>query len=226
MNDSKSMLLIRLGGFCGILTPIIALTFILISVGFTPWFSWTENWLSDLGGSLNGGTTAAFMFNGGLIIAGLLGIMFAMALRTSGMLNDKLGNLGTTLLLVDMGFLWAIGVFPENTGALHAISTLGFFILLPIVQILVGLSSRRLGLVRLGLLLLILSAFSLIAFPLFFVGPPFGSNAIVQFIPALSISISSLLLGLTLFKYKGRQPEEEIDLTEEMDYHSGGEDGR
>jgi hypothetical membrane protein len=39
-------------GICGILTPIVALSAIFLSVSYSPNFSWTKNWISDLGGRL------------------------------------------------------------------------------------------------------------------------------------------------------------------------------
>ena len=40
----------KIVGLCGILSPIIGFIFISIAIQSAPWFSWTENWISDLGG--------------------------------------------------------------------------------------------------------------------------------------------------------------------------------
>ncbi|MEE9152300.1 MAG: hypothetical protein V3U20_10790, partial [Thermoplasmata archaeon] len=74
----KSFVSLRTAGICGILSPLIAFTCIGLAILYSPWFSWTDNWLSDLGGfpgerpvwSAHG--LSSILFNTGLIIAGIL----------------------------------------------------------------------------------------------------------------------------------------------------------
>jgi hypothetical membrane protein len=211
MNSVKPNGLIKLGGICGIIAPLIALACIGISAGLTTWFSWTDNYLSELAGPANSRNIAFTIFNIGLIIAGLLGMFFGWALWESRMLRKNLGKLAVVLLVLDMTFLWAIGVFPMPSGAPHDISATSFFILLPIVQLLIGLSLYMSSEKRVGLIMLLMAVVSFIGLALFFVPPPVGSNAIAEIIPAISLTISSPVLGLHLFKHLGRIQEPAVD---------------
>jgi hypothetical membrane protein len=195
---------IKLGGICGIVAPLIALTCIGIASGLTPWFSWTDNFLSELAGPANSRNIAFPIFNAGLIVAGLLGMFFGWALWESRTMKNNLGKFAAVLLVVDMAFLWGIGVFPMASGALHGISATSFFVLLPIVQLLIGISLYASSEKRIGLIMFLMAIVSFMAFPLFFIPPPVGSNGIAEIIPAISLAISSLVLGLHVFKYLER----------------------
>ena len=39
----------RLAGLCGLITPVFTLTLIFVSIALSPWFSWHDNALSDMG---------------------------------------------------------------------------------------------------------------------------------------------------------------------------------
>jgi len=77
LSKSKRVTIMRLAGFCGLTNPVIVFMLIALSISYSPWFSWTENALSDLG--VHG--IAAILFNSGLIIGGVLAITFAIGLR-------------------------------------------------------------------------------------------------------------------------------------------------
>lgn len=215
MNSEKPTGLIKLGGICGIIAPLIALACIGIAAGLTPWFSWTDNLLSELAGPANSRNVAFPIFNIGLIIAGLLGMFFGWVLWESGMLKNNIGKFGAVLLVVDMIFLWGIGVFPMASGATHAIFTISFFVLLPIFQLLIAISLYSTSEKRVGLIMLLMAVVSFTAIPLFFIPTPVGSNAIAEIIPAISLTISSLVLGLHLFKHLGKVQRPAWDETKE-----------
>ena len=73
----KNVNWLKISGVCGILTPLVAFTFISLAIASSPQFSWTDNALSDLG--VVEGVTAV-LFNSGLIIGGILAIIFASGL--------------------------------------------------------------------------------------------------------------------------------------------------
>ena len=52
---------------------------ILAAIALSPWFSFSNNELSDLGNTSSNGT-AAFVFDAGLVLAGLLTVAFAALL--------------------------------------------------------------------------------------------------------------------------------------------------
>ena len=45
----KSEYIIKLSGICGIMLPIVIISGLLLALPRAPWFSWTENAISDLG---------------------------------------------------------------------------------------------------------------------------------------------------------------------------------
>jgi hypothetical membrane protein len=100
---------LKISGVCGILSPIVAFTCILFAINYSPEFSWTKNALSDLG--VQEGVTAP-LFNYGLIISGILTLIFATWLFI--FLSDKLlGRIGAFILILDAFAFTAIGIFPE-----------------------------------------------------------------------------------------------------------------
>ena len=60
----------------GLLGPLVALLFIGVSILLSPWFSWGNNALSDLGHSVN--SDVAPLFNFGLLLSGFFTILYAL----------------------------------------------------------------------------------------------------------------------------------------------------
>ena len=140
---------IKLAGVCGILIPIIAFTSIVIAISLSPWFNFTEYWLSDLAGE-KGETPiwaarglSSLIFNAGIIVSGMLGVFCVNVLRKIKFFGTPLGKIGVSLLFIDMFSLIFIGILPITTGALHDFPSFSFFILLPISLILIGLIFRK-----------------------------------------------------------------------------------
>jgi hypothetical membrane protein len=207
MKISARAFLMKIGGLCGIIAPIIALTCIVLAILISPWFSMTDNWLSDLAGPQAVDTASAPIFNIGLILAGILGIIFSIALRNSGLFKTQLGKYGSIILTMDMLFLCAIGIYPETTGDPHFIVSVGFFVLLPFALLFIGISLLKSSEKKLGVISLAIFLFTLVSFPLFFIPRPIGSNAILEIIPALAFAIFSLIFGSILYK-RAQQPQE------------------
>ena len=94
---SENAIWLKISGICGIITPLIAYTFILLAINYYPPFSWTDNALSDLG--VVKGITSV-LFNSGLIIAGILTLVFATGLFR--FLNERAtGKIGGLLFVVN-----------------------------------------------------------------------------------------------------------------------------
>ncbi|WP_435194464.1 DUF998 domain-containing protein [Natronomonas sp. EA1] len=74
MTDTERVL--RVAGPVAI---VVAFGGILSAVAVAPWFSWSGNALSDLG---EAGRASSPFFNGGLVLAGGLGVAYAGYLRT------------------------------------------------------------------------------------------------------------------------------------------------
>jgi len=110
----------------GFFAPAAGLSMVLIAVYSAPWFSWTRNALSDLGV----GDTAP-VFNSGLIVAGLFGIVFALGLGRF-IFTSKSGRAGTIAMMFSCIALVSIGIFPESAGRIHYWVSVAFFVSLPI----------------------------------------------------------------------------------------------
>ena len=198
----------KVAGLCGVLVPIVAFTFIALSIYYSSGFSWSENWLSELAGNTGeepiwaARGLSSLLFNIGVVIAGILGLICAIAARRIRILDSSLGRLGILLLIVDTLALCAIGVFPLTTGHIHDIVSFVFFILVPLSLILIGNELRKSPETKFGWFMLLLGVISFFSFPPLFVPQPWGGNAIIEMIPATSISACAIAFGVSLLTGK------------------------
>jgi len=191
MNSKKEVWL-KISGVIGVLTPIIAFTFILLAIAYSPQFSWTENALSDLG--IQKGITAV-LFNNGLIISGVLVILFATGLFRF-LQEILLGKAGAFVFLLDAFALTAIGIFPENVKPLHFYASVAFFTLFPISMLFIGIALSRTSKIKLGFFTFMAAVVAAIVWAL-----PFGEGvAIPETLSALFMSIWSIVLGFEMFR--------------------------
>lgn len=187
---------LRISGVCGMLTPIIAFVCILLAIASYPRFSWTENALSDLG--VVDGITAT-LFNSGLLISGVLALIFAFGLPI--LLRRKaLGAMGALAFVLTAIALMAIGVFPENVKPTHYYVSVAFFAMSIISMIIVGAIFLSASEVKMGLFALLMAAFSATAWIIYFTTHFVEGVAIPEVISALSVSVLSMILGFKMFK--------------------------
>jgi hypothetical membrane protein len=189
LPGSKQTLL-RIAGLCGVAGPLVALLSIALAVRRSPWFSWTGNALSDLGAHGN----PTILFNGGLIVGGILIAVFALGLRES-IKGRAIGNAGSLAFLLTAAALCSVGIFPETAGDIHRIVSIIFFVLLVISLWLVGAALVQLGERGLGLVIIIAGFVAAAVWAL-----PWPAEAIPEFVAALSASACSIALGIRLFK--------------------------
>jgi len=186
---------LKIAGICGVLAPIIGLTLILLAIYYSPWFSWTENALSDLG--VQG--TAAILFNSSLVVGGVLTIIFAIGLREI-LLNRTLGRIGTLIFILDGTMLCAIGIFPETAGDIHFYVSVAFFVLLPVSLFLNGVammqesSERKTGLFTITAGIVAATVWML----------QWSAVAIPEIIAALAAFVWSIVLGIRMFMQASR----------------------
>lgn len=195
MNGERDVWL-KMSGVSGVLTPIIAFTFISLAIANSPQFSWTENALSDLG--IQEGVTP-ILFNSGLIISGFLAMVFASGLFI--LLREKmLGRIGVFIFVLDALALIAIGVFPENVAPAHYYASVVFFVLFPISMFVICAAFLLMGKVKTGLftflVAIVAAAVWIIQFAIRFV----PNVAIPETISALSASTWSIVLGFKMLK--------------------------
>ena len=111
----------------GILGPLVAIIFIIAAIGLSPWFSWSNNALSDLGHSVK--SDVAPLFNFGLLLGGFLIILYSL---TSFRSHAKY----TSYFLMFAGLaLQMVATFNEVYKPLHFQVSVLFFAALGFVSI-------------------------------------------------------------------------------------------
>ncbi|QCC52362.1 DUF998 domain-containing protein [Halapricum salinum] len=152
----------RVGQLLGVAAIVVTFVGIFGAVALSPSFAWSENALSNLGvASHAAGTgTTVLLFNGGLLLGGVLGIGFAVALALRE--ARLLGRLGAALFGVAMASMAGVGVFPQGH-SLHFGVASGLYLLFSVATIVyagglvidgdrrAGALSAGLGVVNLGI---------------------------------------------------------------------------
>lgn len=191
LSGSKQKWL-KVAGLCGVIGPLIVLSFILVSISRSPGFSFTENALSDLGAQ----EPSATSFNSGLIIGGVIIGVFALGLWWS-LRGKALGNVGGLMLLLAAVALCAIGIFTENAGDIHLYVSYAFFGLLVISLWIIGAALVQLREKMLGLLLIIAGLFAAAVWALY---PVWPALALPETISALAAFACLIILGVRMLK--------------------------
>ena len=138
MTTKNSTNWLRLvAGLCGVIVPVFTIGLILTAIALSPWFSWQDDALSDLGVS-----PAALVFNTALIVGGLLNVGLALGVGqwvgNQSRRDLLLARLGSALLLVAAVLLSLIGVFTEDIRLVHRTVAAGYFLLTPVSYLLLG----------------------------------------------------------------------------------------
>ena len=191
----KNVTWLKISGVSGVLAPLVAFTFISLAIVYSPQFSWTENALSDLG--VQEGVTA-ILFNYGLIIVGILALVFVSGLFV--LQKTMLGRVGAFIFILAALTLMAIGVFPENVKPAHYYASVGFFVLFPISTFVIGATFLLTAEVKLGLFTFLVAAVAVAVWIIHWT-TPFGSGvAIPETLFAVSASTCSIVLGSKMLK--------------------------
>lgn len=196
-------MVLRISAFCGVVGPLIAISLILVAVSRSPWFSWTGNYLSDLGINSN----VAVLFNSGLIIGGALTVIFAIGLRRT-LPGLTRGGLGAIAIVLGSAALCGVGIFPETTGAVHRSFALLFFILSIMALVLIGSAMMRQPSERnLGLLIFITGLLTCAPFIALVVilGLTQVGGAIPEFLVSLGALMCFVILAVRLFRQAPHQ---------------------
>ncbi|MFB6354181.1 MAG: DUF998 domain-containing protein [Halobacteriales archaeon] len=129
----------------GVAGSLLGLATTLLATVRSPTFSWTANALSDLGGP---DAAAPWLFNGGLIAAGLVALPFALALYTTA--RHAFERLGAASFAGSVVGLALVGAFPIGT-ALHGPVAVAYFLLFTLAMWLHGTGAALAGDVHRGL---------------------------------------------------------------------------
>ncbi len=150
-------------GFIGSMIPFIT---IASSIAISPGFSWSVNPLSDLGswfrtdlGELQ--LVSAVLFNGGLIISGLMVLYFIIWLIKQ--LGDTPSKVALSIFACSAILLAGIGIFSEDYHLGHILTAVPFFLSIPIALGVIGVVWFRLSEMRIpGIIFIILCTISLL----------------------------------------------------------------
>lgn len=208
--DARKTLSIRKVGVAGVLTPIIAYSGIVIAILLnSDWFVLTDNALSDLGHYGNLGLKA-LIFNGGLVISGLLALVFCSGFyyqEREAFKDDLLGKrfaiLGSIALIIAILALIAIGIFSEDFGYIHRFVSEVFFTTIPFAMWFFGIAFyRRVDLKFMGIYAFIVGTAAGIIWILYFVFNFVSGVAIPEAVSSIAVSIWVILRGTQYYKLK------------------------
>ena len=180
----------RTAGVCGITSQLVGLTTLLVVISSSPWFSWTENHISVLG--VEGSTT--MLFNCGLILTGVLSLIFAFGLGRS-LPSSRPGQWGIASLALGSMAISAMGIFPRTIDLPHDMASTAFFVLITLALLMVGIATITASQKIWGLLSLT-AALVIIAFQL--VPWPWSGGAIPQLLSCLPWSLWTIAFGVRL----------------------------
>jgi hypothetical membrane protein len=187
MTDIKKCPSREFPGILGIIGPLIALTAIVVAIVLSlSWFTWDGNALSDLG-NYNNGLPAAIIFNVGLVLTGILLLIFIYCFSRT--ITDLPTKIGLIPFFIALCFLIGIGVFSENAGDIHFVVSVGFFGSFPFAMWFVGLGLFRFrNLWWFSILSIILPFFSIYMWTSWFGGvfPFWAGNAIPEITTAFT----------------------------------------
>lgn len=181
----------KAAGLCGVLAPAVSLAMIFLAIALSPGFNWSANALSDLGVS-----EAALVFNGGLMLGGMLTVVLATGLFAA-FKGQRLRRAGVLLLIIAAAALFGIGVFSEAAGRIHYYFSVAFFVLQPLALFVMGAGgivskSKRFGTVTvvLGVLAALPWAFG------------WSAVAVPEMLSALAVAAWSVAQGTGLYLKK------------------------
>lgn len=142
----------RVAAGCGIAAPVLVLSAIFLSTVLADRFTWSGHALSDLG---RPGTATFLLFNGGLLLGGVVGAPFVRRLWTES--RNPLERAGTVCYGLTIAGMALVGVFfLEHTDwylerSLHSPVALAFFLGAPVANLLFGVGALGAGERRWGL---------------------------------------------------------------------------
>jgi hypothetical membrane protein len=181
---------IWLGGFCGIVSPILTLIMVIASTIISPWFSWDTHALSQLGEG-----EVSLLFNSAVIVGGTLNLLFTFGIREY-LPKEKLAKTGVTLIILGNICLVLVGIFTVSYPIMHGIVALGEFTLGPIGIILLGLSSKENRIKKISITNGTAALISILILPAVFLALPIKVGfAVPEIIEALIVSAWIIYMG-------------------------------
>lgn len=176
----------------GIATALAAYPFILASIALSPWFNLYNNALSDLGNTVSNGQVG-YVYNAGLVLAGVLSVSFAALLsRVSPSRMVLVWTVPFTISGLDLAL---IGIFSENTGHIHGTVSEVFFLMIVVTMLAYSYVSWPLGSPRIGAVAL---SFGILSAIIWFVSWPWSGVAIQEAVTSGMTAVFLLLVATKL----------------------------
>ncbi len=182
----------KLTGIAGLLAGVIPLFTIFMAISLSPWFSFTGNFLSELGGDVS----SAVIFNAGLMAGGALGTLFAWGILVR---REYSCQAGLKIFMAATASLFFVGFFPLTADLWHTAPSVSFFACSTVSMVMIGWSGRK-GLLGKGIL--IMGLVSLAAAPLYAVPRPYGFNAVTELVTSLAVAAFVLATSIRMLTEK------------------------
>lgn len=187
--------LIWWGGLCGIVGSVLTLVMVFVSTLMSPWFRWDTNALSELGVG-----EVALLFNGAVIIGGVLHFLFAIGLREY-LPREQLIKIGVAFVMLGSVSLSLVGLFTISYPILHGIVALGEFVLVPIGFILIGWSATESRMKQLSIATGIAALIAILILPIFLLVLPLQVGfAVPEMIEGCIVAVWVVFMGTRLLR--------------------------
>lgn len=172
----------------GVFAALTAYPFILVSIALSPWFSFYNNALSDLGNLVTNGRVG-YVYDSGLILSG--GLIVAFAVLYSRESRDRRALIWTVPLTIAAADLALVGMFSESTGHIHGVVSEVFFLMMVVTMLSYSYVSWPLGSPRIGAVAL---AFGIASAVIWFLTWPWSGVAIQESITSGMTAVWLLLV--------------------------------
>lgn len=192
--------IVEFSSICGGIAPFFTYACILLAIGSYSEFNWANNALSDLG--VVPGLTMT-IFNGGLIIGGILFTIFAIGL-TQFFSKKPLGQIGAGALIIATISLICVGIFNEHVRPIHYIVSVSLFFFMPIALWILTLAFWKDDQKRMSIFTVIIGIAAAIPWILEFTVHYAPNVAIPEFVSGLATSIWALTLSSKMLKESTR----------------------
>jgi hypothetical membrane protein len=194
---SNHVKLLRFCGFCGILGSVLSIALVLAATVLSPWFRWENNALSELGVG-----EVSLLFNGAMLIGGVLIFFFALGIREY-FDGNLLVRVGVNLIIIASIFLALVGVFTIDLMLIHGIVSLGPLMLAPLGFIFIGFGAEETKIRKFSIGSGAAALVSIFVLPLVILFLPFNVGfAVPEMLNTLITTLWIFMMGIKLIKHK------------------------